>query len=457
VTLSVAADWRVAAFIGVTAVLTVLVFGCVPAFRVSFVDGAAALRQTSRRVTIDGSRARFQRVLVAAQMAISMVLVVAALMFVQTFRKLTGVDLGFASKDTFALAFSDPSARNLMPDAKAAFQPLLTDAIRTAPGVVDAAATTTVPLSGDKWSHFFRVQGAAHDEQKASRFSYVSPEYFHTLVIPLRAGRLLTAADDRRARRVVVVNESFVRTHLDGRNPIGTVIRRMTEPGYPEESFEIVGVVGDTKYETLRNEDCLCDAGVAPRPPIVYVPIAQMPSLYPWPPVIVRSDGRPALAASIAGSVRRLNPAITFRLFPLQSAVDQALAADRMTAWLAGGFGVLALVLVMAGLYGLIAYLTAGRTNEIGIRLSLGSTRSQIVGLVVRDSVWPIVIGVAAGVPLALGAMDAAKALLFGLSPADLPTVVAALAGLAAAAALAGAIPAWRASRLDPNVVLRAE
>jgi ABC-type antimicrobial peptide transport system permease subunit len=185
--------------------------------------------------------------------------------------------------------------------------------------------------------------------------------------------------------------------------------------------------------------------------------MAQMPSLYPWPPVVVRSNGSTAFARSIAESVRRLNPAIKFRMFPLQSAVDQVLAADRMTAWLAGGFGVLALVLVMAGLYGLIAYLTVGRTNEIGIRLSLGSTRSQIVGLVVRDAVWMIAIGIAAGIPLSLGAMEAAKALLFGLSPTDPRTVVAALTGLAAAAALAGAVPAWRASRLDPNVVLRAE
>jgi ABC-type antimicrobial peptide transport system permease subunit len=155
--------------------------------------------------------------------------------------------------------------------------------------------------------------------------------------------------------------------------------------------------------------------------------------------------------------VHQLNPDIAVDFLDMKAEVRQRLAGERMTAWLAGAFGVLAMLLVTIGLHGLIAYLAVSRTSEIGIRLSLGSTRTQIVSLVLRDSAWMIAIGVAIGVPLALLAMRAARALLFGLSATDVPTVAAAAIALAAVATMAGAVPAWRASRLDPAIVLRAD
>ena len=313
-----------------------------------------------------------------------------------------------------------------------------------------------MPLSDGDWSHFFRVNGAASDERRPSRFAYVDPEYFRTLRIPLLAGRGFRTSDTTTSKPVILVNESFVHNHLAGRAPIGAVIDRLEEPGYPPTSYEVVGVVGDTKYREMRDESFWYGDQGGPMPPIAYVPIAQNPLPFAWAPVLVHL-GPGAATAAVTEQVRHLNPEIAVNFVELNAEVRQILSGDRLTAWLAGAFGVLALLLVTIGLHGLIAYLAVSRTSEIGIRLSLGSTRAEIVRLVLRDSVWMIAIGVAIGVPSALLAMRAAGALLFGLSPASVPILTASVIALAVVAAAAAALPAWRASRLDPAVVLRAE
>jgi predicted permease len=292
VKLSLTADWRLLLFIGATAVVTVIVFGCVPALRFSDVETGVVMNRASRRLTVDRRRARFQRGLVASQVALSLVLVVAALMFVQTFRKLAAVDVGFEQQGTAAVIFADPESRDLPSEQKLVFQQQLAEAIRRAPGVTAAASSTVIPLSGDLWSHFFQVSGQGNEEQKAARFTYVSPKYFDTLGIPLRAGRAFAESDDAQSRPVMIVNESFARLHLPGREPLGAKIRRLQElPGFPETTYEIVGVVGNTKYRDLRDEDCLCESGEAPMPPIAYVPFDQNPNPYAWAPVLVRSKG----------------------------------------------------------------------------------------------------------------------------------------------------------------------
>jgi hypothetical protein len=255
-----------------------------------------------------------------------------------------------------------------------------------------------------------------------------------------------------------VVNESFVRSHLDGRNPLGTIVQTLAEPGFPETSYEIVGVVGDTKYADLRDEDCWCDTAGGSMAPIAYVPIAQNPSPYAWAAVMVRSElPVAAMRTPIARRVEQLNPSIVTHVTELKARVRERLVGERVIAWLAGAFGMLATVLVVAGLYGIIAYLAVSRRNEIGIRLSLGATRAQIVRLVLRDNLWLLGVGLATGLPLAVVVMRAAGALLFGLTPMDVPTVLAATCLLALAGLLAGALPAWRAAQVRPEVALRCE
>jgi len=456
--LNLSADWRLASFVGGAAALAAVLFGLLPALRVSLVDPIVAMRHASRGLTLDRRRATLQRALVVGQIAISLVLVFSALLFVQTFRNLEAVDTGFEQDRTIALSFLDRASEELPAEQKAAFQEELTRAIRSLPGVAAAASSTHVPLSGSIWSHFFRVTGAQRSARKASRFAYVSPEYFETLRIPIRSGRDFQELDTARSRRVMLVNESFVRGHLDGRNPIGTTVQTFAEPGFPETSYEIVGVVGDTKYADLRDENCWCDAAGGSMAPIAYAPIAQNPSPYAWAAVIVRSElPVAAIRAPIARRVEQLNPAIATHVTELKARVRERLVGERIVAWLAGAFGVLAMALVVVGLYGMISYLTVSRRNEIGIRLALGATRAQIVQLVLRDNLWLVGVGLAIGLPLAVVVMRGAGALLFGLTPMNVPTAVAATCLLASAGLLAGALPARRAARIRPEVALRCE
>jgi putative ABC transport system permease protein len=448
VALNLTADWRLISFVCAMAALTSILFGLLPALRVSFVDPIAAMRQSSRGLTVDRHRARFQRGLVVGQIAVSLVLIVSALLFVRSFRNLTLVDAGFEQEGTVAVWALDRQAADLSLEQRVAFQQRLVDEIGSVPGVAAAAAATHIPISGDSWWHFFRVPSLAGDERQASRFTYVSPGYFETLRIPILSGRDFQKLDNTSSPRVMLVNESFVRSHLRGQSPIGIAIRTVAEAGYPETTYDIIGVVGNTKYSDLREE----------MPPIAFVPMAQNPGLQPWAPVFVRSSTPwPRMTAPIVERVKRLNPALAIQFTGLKSQIGDRLVAERTTAWLAGAFGVLAIVMVTVGLYGIIAYLTVSRRNEIGIRLSLGSTRAQIVMLVLRDGLWPLVAGLLIGLPLAAGAMRGASTLLFGLSPTDVTTMVGATAVLAVSAALAGSVPAWRAARVDPGIALRSD
>ena len=456
--LNLTADWRLAAFVGAAATLATVLFGLLPALRVSLVGPLVAMRHASRGLTADRRRARLQRALVVGQISISLVLIFSALLFVQTFRNLEAVDPGFEQDRTMAVLFLDRTSEELPAEQKVAFQEELTRAIRSLPGVAAAASSTHVPLSGSMWSHFFRVPGAQHSARRASRFAYVSPGYFETLRIPIRSGRDFQEHDTARSRRVMLVNESFVRSHLDGRNPIGTTVQTLAEPGFPETSYEIVGLVGDTKYADLRDENCWCDTAGGAMAPIAYVPIAQNPSPYAWAAVMVRSElPVGAMTTPIARRVEQLNPSIATHVMELKARIRERLVGERVVAWLAGAFGVLATVLVVAGLYGIIAYLAVSRRNEIAIRLSLGATRAQIVRLMLRDNLWLLGVGLAIGVPLAVVVMRGAAAVLFGLTPMDAPTVVAATCLLALAGLLAGALPAWRAAQIRPEVALRCE
>jgi putative ABC transport system permease protein len=455
VTLNLTIDWRLITFVGAAAMLTAVLFGLLPALRLSMVDPIAAVRRGSRGLSIDRRRARFQRGLVVAQIAVSLVLVFSALLFVKTFRNLAAVDTGFEPERTLAVSFMDRASQDLPAEQKVAFQELLTNEIRSVPGVAAAASSTHVPLSGSIWSHFFRVTGA---ERKASRFAYVSPGYFDTLKIPIRSGRDFVALDNARAGRVMLVNESFVRNHLQGSSPIGTTLRTVAEPGFPETTYEIIGVVGDTKYASLREENCWCKRTGESWAPMAYVPIAQISSPYAWASVIVRSNTQGAgITSTIAQRIERLNPAISIEVVEMKTRIRERLAGELMIAWLAGAFGILALTLVTVGLYGIIAYLVVSRRSEIGIRLALGSTRARIVGLVLRDNLLLMGAGLAIGLPLAVAAMRGASALLFGLAPTDAPTVLGATSLLASAGVLAAALPAWRAARTRPDVALRCE
>jgi predicted permease len=457
ISLSVVGDWRLIAFVTAAAVLTTLFFGLVPSLRVSLVDPVAAMRQTSRGLTVDRHRARLRRGFVAGQIAVSLVLVVSAALFVRSFRNLSAVDLGFDPNGLIVASFFDMGGF-APPERRPAFQQEVTSAIRSTPGVVAVAASMHVPLDGNTWSHFFRLPDVAGDETKVARFAYISPGYFETMRVKVLAGRGFDEHDRTESRRVLLVNDAFVRQHLGGAQAVGSRVRTVAESGYPETTYEIVGVVGSTKYGTLRDEDCFCDAGNDAMPPIAYVPIAQDPNPLPFVHVIARASGS---VSTVAAGIRRrfdtIDPGVGVQVAELAPRMGTLLATERAMAWLAGAFGVLAIVLVVVGLYGVIAYLAVSRRPEVGIRLALGCTRAGIVALVLLDSLWLLAAGAAIGLPLAGFVMRGAGTLLFGIAPTDVPTLAIATVVLVAAGSIAGSIPAFRAALLPPMAAIRDE
>jgi predicted permease len=442
--LSIAADWRVLLFAAGVAVLTCIVFGTFPAMRGTSVDPVSSLKCGERGIA--GSRERFsaQRLLVAAQIAVSLVLLVAALLFVRSYRNLMTLDPGMRESGIILGIFGYPTL-DIKPEDEARFKRQLVEDVREVHGVENAAATTNVPLGGGSWSHDVHVGTL----EGSSRFTYASPSYFATMGIPLVSGRSFTAMDTTNAPHVVIVNQTFVRKYFGTKQPLGQLVQVLPEPQYPARTYEVVGTIADTKYSNIKQET----------PPIAFVPIDQRPPTAQQPGLammIASSDARSGIAA-IRRAIAAKHPDMILQFYDFQQNMRDHLVGDRMMAMLSGFFGVLAALLVAIGLYGVLSYFIAQRRNEIGIRIALGAHRWQVIGLVMRDTASMLGIGVIFGTGLALIAGRAATTMLFGLKPYDLATLVFAILLLAAIAILASWLPALKASRLNPVDALRCE
>ncbi len=441
--LSIVTDWRVLLFAAIVAIFTCIVFGTFPALRSSSADPITSLKSGARSVT--GSRERFsvQRSMVVAQIALSMVLLVAALLFVRSYRKLmtfnpgmreSGITMGFFYFNLIHAQQEDP----------ADFKRDLVDLVRSVPGIQNAAGTTLTPLTGGLWSHSIHI--GSHESW--SYFTYVSPTYFATMGIPLISGRSFTASDSMSAPLVLIVNQSFVRKYLNGENPIGQIVHVLPEPQYPARTYQIVGTIADTKYDDIRHD----------MPPQAFVPIDQLPMTAQQPAsAIMIASSSPAAIDAVRRAIATRYPDMIMQFFDFQQQIQDGLVADRMMAMLSGFFGLLAIILVAVGLYGVLSYFIAQRSNEIGLRIALGALPWQVIALVLRDTAVMLLIGLFVGTGLALLATRAAAAMLFGLKPNDVATLVFAIALLAAIAILASWLPARKASHLDPVIALRAE
>jgi len=301
-----------------------------------------------------------------------------------------------------------------------------------------------MPLLGGSWEHGIHIGSS----EGTSKFTWVSPGYFQTMGIPLVMGRDFNQDDTGTSQRVAVVNRTFVRRFLGGANPIGKTLRTEPEPDYPSTVYEIVGVIPDTQYNSLRDQT----------PPMTFAPASQYPADGPWTFMPIHSNLDPATVAStVKRKIAERHPEIVTTAGDFQTWIRNGLVAERLMAMLSGFFGLLAALLAMVGLYGMITYTVARRRNEIGIRMALGAQPAQVVSMVVQEAGRLLVIGVAAGTVLSLVAGRGAGALLFGLKPYDPLTLLAASALLAAIAALASFVPARRASKVDPMVALRYE
>jgi predicted permease len=311
---------------------------------------------------------------------------------------------------------------------------------------VDSAASTThVPLNGSTWQ--LVVRGAQAESQ--SKFTWISPGYFETMNIPLLAGRLFSdELDTRSSPHVLIVNEVFAHTFFAHENPIGKTVRSIEEPGYPSVDFQVVGVVKDTKYGSLRD----------PIPPESYAPGTQFPPGQKSVFVFIHTSIPPDREIpTLRASVQQRDPELDYELFVYQNTVEDTLRQERMMAILSGSFGALAAILTMVGLYGVISYITTMRRNEIGIRMALGADRGNVLGLISKQTLQMLSAGVILGVLISLAATRGASSLLFGLHPNDPLSILSAAGLLVAVALLAGFIPAHRASLINPSSALRDE
>jgi predicted permease len=440
--LDLSADWRVLTFVMAATVLTSVVFGVAPAFRASRNAPTEALK-SGRGGTGTKERFSFQRLLVVAQISVSLVLLVGALLFVHSFWNLMAVDPGFRQQGVL-MASLNMEKLQLPPERYEPTERELLAQIRSVPLVESAASSTHLPFNGS-WTSGVNVDGV----EGPSKFSWVSPGYLQTLQIPLVAGRDLDDRDTATSPRVAIVSESFVRQFLGGKSPVGKVIRTAPEPHYPAAEYRIVGVAKDTKYGGLREGS---------PPPECYAPASQFPAMGPESMLLIRSSA-PLLQVTLAvrQKIGSVSPDVSMEFVVLQTYIEDQLLAERVLAMLSGAFGLLAALLAMIGLYGVISYIVVLRRAEIGIRMALGASRQNIICVVLGQTFILLLSGTTIGIVGAIVLARGASSLLFGVRPADLPTLLSASVLLAGVALVAGFIPARRATRVDPLVALRYE
>jgi putative ABC transport system permease protein len=441
-------DWRVFAFLGCLAVATCMLFGLAPALRVTRTEPGAAMKAGGRGNTSTREGFGLRRLLVVSQVALSMVLLVGALLFVRSFRNLIAVNPGFR-QDGILEAALDPRRLNVPQEQRIPLRQEIIRRVRAIPGVDAAADASVIPLSGGSWTMAVRVSGAQSSEGGTSKFDWVGPEFFKTLEIPVLEGRAFDEHDTAHSPSVAIVNETFARKLLDGRDPIGRTFRNVAEPGYPETIYQIVGVVKDTRYQQLReSQQAIC-----------FVPSSQYPlGSGPFAQILIRSNvPLAALTEQVKSTIAGVSPDIVIYFSVFKTMIRDNLADDRLMAMLSGFFAALAMLLAMIGLYGVMSYMVARRRSEIGIRMALGANSGDVSKMILREAGVLLAVGLGIGTGLALAAATAAGALLFGLKPNDPATLGTAVAALATAALGASYLPARRAARLDPVEALREE
>jgi predicted permease len=442
-------DWRVLGFTAGVAILTCLLFGLVPAWRATHVAPGAAMKTGGRGLTASRERFGLRRALVATQVALSMILLVGALLFSRSLHNLMTVNTGF-TQDGVLIAWLDISNRlNLPFERRVSFKQELLDRIRAIPGVNAAGDVRFLPLGGGATENLVWKDGSDPRGQREVYFNWVSRNYFRTLEIPLLAGRDFDTRDAPTSLPVAIVNQAFARDLGLGPNPVGQEFRRQATPSDPETAFDIVGLVADTDYRDIHK-------GFVP---IAYLATEQDTRFTNWSvQVLIRSDAPAAdLTSRVREAIAELNPEITTEFEVFKTTIRDGFLRERLMATLSGFFGFLAAVLATVGLYGVMSYVVVQRTNEIGIRMTLGADRREIVAMIVSEAGALLAAGLGVGLALSLAAGKAAGSLLFGLRPYDPTTLALAAALLALVAVGASYLPARRASKLDPMAALREE
>jgi predicted permease len=444
IALDVHLDARILGFTAAVALLTGVLFGLAPALRSTRVELAPALKESSRNLAGGGNRWRLGKLMVVMQFVLSLLLLAGAGLFVRSLRNLQDLDLGF-QRDRLLMMSVDPVAAGLTGARLQDFPLRLAERLRAIPGVEKVSFSENGVFSGTENSTTTTVEGFTPGQGKALgntelNYDHVGPDYFTTLGTRLIAGRDLTPLDRKGAPLAAVINESLARLCFAGRPPLGRHIK------VGEQSFEIVGVSSDARDHDVREA----------APPRYFTSMEQAADVGSTYNFEIRSQHPGALVEPVRQTVRAYDPNLPVNeIQPLSVMISDALNHEQLLAELAVMFGVLALLLASIGLYGVISYTIARRTNEIGIRMALGAARPAILAMVLRETLLLVLAGVAIGVPAALALGRLVASTLFGLSPRDPMTLTAATVILLGVSLVAGAIPGARATKVDPTEALR--
>jgi putative ABC transport system permease protein len=443
-------DARALAFALVLSVGTGLLFGVVPAVRARRFDLRGGLAEGGRALSGARSAARTRSALVLAEVALASVLLVGAALLLRSFVGLTRVDPGVSVDGILTARVTLPRSRYDDPARQVAFADALLDRARALPGVASAALGSAAPVDDAVPYWAIALAGVEQPPPDVVQDAVVyraSPEYFHTFGLPLIRGRLFEASDRTDRTPVAIVSQGLARRYWPGGDPVGS---RLTF-GDPTDSatswMTVVGVVGDVRQ----------DGAVSPAYPQIYVPFAQLSNRSVV--VALRTGRNPlALAAPLKQALAGVDPSLALsQVTTMEQRVASTLARPRVNALLLAGFAATALVLAALGIYGVIAYSVVQRTRELGIRVALGASADAVLGMVMRQGLTPVMIGLAIGLGVAAAGSRVLRSLLYGVTATDLATYGAVAAFLTAVAAAASYVPARRAARSDPVQALRAE
>ncbi|MBV8708348.1 MAG: ABC transporter permease, partial [Acidobacteriaceae bacterium] len=440
-------DLRMLGFSMCLALVTGIVFGLAPALQATRPDIAKALKEQSASVTAGAGQYRLRKALVTTQMALSMLLLTGASLFVRSLENLRSLNPGFETQNILQFRLNLESTGYDLNHARLFFR-TLEERLKGLPSVESAGAADVPVLSAGAWiAPMIVIAGyrPKPGEDMTAHVNAVSPGYFKALGIHLLAGRTFRDSDIPTSRPVAVVNESFVKRFFGNEPAVGRFIGKGNDPSAPTDT-EIIGVVNDTDYENLRD--------VAPRQ--MFLCAAQH---FPGSVVYVRTKQDPrSTFGSIRKVVHELEPRVPIQEMKiLKQQVDESLVTERMIASLSSGFSLIATALTVIGLYGVMAYIVTQRAREIGIRIALGAMYGNVIWLVMREVILLVAIGVAAALPLLFGLARLVRSQLYRVQPADPASIVFAILVLSSIATVAGYIPARRAAASDPLQVIRYE